>query len=187
VGIPLTGLDMPVLVLTGMDLWVSATGRGRVGGVTEPQFWETVEVAPQPGDQDPPWRLTTSARRGCRPGGHGGWTADHGLPDVAGAAVANVLLQSAAGKPPDELHRHMELVQHVGERTAAMLRDPAVWSPGVLEVDGHRFVQWTHRRDEGFAAVADLGPVMVSAHGRIPPSSWTGSLLDPATAQHVLR
>ncbi|WP_269168043.1 hypothetical protein [Modestobacter sp. VKM Ac-2977] len=177
-----------MLVLTGMDLWVSGTGLDRVGGASRPEFWTTVEVAPQPGDQDAPWRLTTLARRGCRPGGNGGWSADSGLPDIAGSAVEGVLLSSApVGAPRDELHLLMESAHDVGQRAGAALSDPAVWAPGVLDVDGHRFMLWVHHRDEGFAAVADLGPVMVSAHGRTPPSRWAGSLLDPAAARRLLR
>jgi hypothetical protein len=70
---------------------------------------------------------------------------------------------------------------------AAALSDPAVWRVGALAVDGHRFVLWTYEREEGFAAVADVGPVLLAAHGRTAPAPWRLGLLDPATARSRLR
>jgi hypothetical protein len=184
----LAGLDMPVLVPDDVRApWVTGTGRSRVGGGAAPEVWETVEVAPRPGDRDPSWRLTTLARRGCRPGGDGGWTADPGLADVAERAVGALLLSGVApGGPREELHRFVDVVADRARQVAAALWDVAVWKPGVLDVGGHRLMLWVHEREEGFAAVADLGPVLVSASGRAAPT-WRASLLDPAAAQRRLR
>jgi hypothetical protein len=185
----LAGLDMPVVIPIGVpDLWVSATGHSRAGGDPGGAYWESVEVAPAPGDQDPPWRLATFARRGCRPGGNGGWTLDSGLHGAATAAVGTLLLAHVPnGLPRDELHRLTEASREDADKVIAALGDPEVWQPGTIDVDGHRFMLWVHHRDEGFAAVADLGPVVLSAHGRTPPSQWRAALLDPAAAQGQLR
>jgi hypothetical protein len=153
-----------------------------------PAYWESVEVAPRPADQDPPWRLTTLARRGCRPGPDGGWILDPGLPEGAATAVGSLLLSAVpAGGPREELHRLADAAADGARRVAAALSDPAVWRVGVLDVDGHRFVLWTHEREEGFAAVADVGPVLLAASGRTPPAPWRLSLLDPAAARARLR
>ncbi len=185
----LAGLDMPVAVPTGVpELWVSGTGRSRAGGDPGGAYWESVEVAPAPGDQDPPWRLTTFARRGCRPGGNGGWTLDMGIHSATTATVGTLLLAHVPnGLPHDELQQLTEAAQEGADKVVAALGDPAVWQPSTIDVDGHTFMLWMHYRDEGFAAVADLGPVLLGAHGRTPPSQWRAALLDPATAQGQLR
>ncbi len=181
----LDDLDMPVLVPSDVrDVWVTGTERSRVEGYDTPAYWGSVEVGPRPGDQDPPWRLTTIARHGCRPGGDGGWTVDPGLGDVAASAVGSLLLAAVpAGRPRDELHRLGEAATDDAGRVAAALHDPAVWRAATLDVDGHRFVLWTHSRDEGFAAVADLGRVLLAAHGRTTPPHWRLTLLEPAAAR----
>jgi hypothetical protein len=185
----LDDLDVPVLVPSGVpEVWVTATGRGRIAGHDAPAYWESIEVAPRPGDQDPPWRLATTARRGCRPGRDGGWTLDPGPEQVAANAVGTLLLAAVpAGSPREELHRLTDAATDGARRVAVALSDPAVWRVGVLDVDGHRFVLWTHEREEGFAAVADVGPVLLAAHGRTAPAQWRLSLLDPVTARSRLR
>ncbi len=182
-------LDVPVLVPGGVaDVWVTATGRGRVGGPDAPACWESIEVAPRPADQDPPWWLTTLARRGCRPGSDGGWTLDPGPEEAAATAVGSLLLAAVpVGLPRDELRRLTDAAAAGARRVAAALSDPAVWRVGALDVDGHRFVLWTYEREEGFAAVPDVCPHLLAAHGRTAPAPWRLGLLDPATARSRLR
>ncbi len=184
----LADLDVPVLVPAGVpDVWVTGTERSRVEGHGTPAYWGSIEVAPRPGDEDPPWRLTTVARRGCRPGWDGGWTLDPGAPEVAATAVGSLLLAAVPdGGPRDELHRLTGAASERARRVAAALSDAAVWRVGVLDVDGHRFVLWTHEREEGVAAVADVGPVLLAASGRTAPP-WQLTLLDPAAARDRLR
>lgn len=185
----LAGLNMSVVVPIGVpELWVTATGHGRAGADFAQAYWETVEVAPAPGDQDPPWRLSTHARRGCRPGGNGGWTLDSGLHGAATAAVGTLLLAHLPnGLPREESHRLTHAAQEDADKVVAALGDPATWDAGTVDVDGYTFMLWVHHRREGFAAVADLGPVVLGAHGRIPPPQWQAVLLDPAAAQGRLR
>jgi hypothetical protein len=185
----LLGLDIPVVVPTGFpELWVTATGHSRAGSDSAQGYWDSVEVAPAPGDQDPPWRLSTFARRGCRPVGNGGWTLDSGLPGAATAAVGTLLLTGVPnGLPGDALRLLMEAAQEDAEQVIAALRDPTVWRPSTIDVDGDRFMLWVHHRNEGFAAVADLGPVVLGAYGRTPPSKWQAALLDSVATQGRLR
>ncbi len=185
---PLGDLDVPVLVPAGVpDVEVTGTERGRVEGHDTPAYWGSIEVAPRPGEEDPPWRLTTVARRGCRPGRDGGWTLDPGLEQVAATAVGSLLLAAVpTGFPRDELRRLADAATERARRVAAALSDPAVWRVGVVHVDGHGFVLWTHECEEGSAAVADLGPVLFAASGRTAPAEWRLTLLDPATARSRL-
>jgi len=86
----LSGLDMPVLVPAGVpvrSLRVLAAGQGHVPG-TALTYWEDVSVgsAARPDTPDgvpAPWSVRTIARRGCRPGPDGGWTADGSLRGIA--------------------------------------------------------------------------------------------------------
>jgi hypothetical protein len=106
---------------------------------------------------------------------------------VAANAVGTLLLAAVPhGGPRDELRRLTDAASERARRVAAALSDPAVWRVGDLDVDGHRFVLWTHEREEGVAAVADVGPVLLSAHGRTAPP-WQLTLLDPAAARDRLR
>ncbi|MCZ2807683.1 hypothetical protein O2W18_21460 [Modestobacter sp. VKM Ac-2983] len=188
--IPLTGLDMPVLVPAGVPahaLCVLATGHGRVG--SSPSYWEDVSIGPRPepeapADASPAWSLRTIARRGCRPGGDGGWTTDGGLRSIAETAVTSMLLKLVPyGASAAETLRSTEEAGATGRAVAARLDDVRTWPRTALDVDGHPFVLWLHRRPEGFAGVADLGPCRVVLHGRRPPPSWRFTLLSAEAAQ----
>jgi hypothetical protein len=190
VSLSLAGLDMPVLVPAQArrgDLTVTGTGKGRIGG-SALEYWESVTVAPNGGaDDPPPWTLQTMARRGCRPGGDGGWSLDSGLPGAADAAVGGLLLeQLATGLPQDELRRRGREAVESARAIARRLDDPDTWAQATTDVDGHTFMLWFHRRAEGFAAVADLGAVVLAAHGRTPPDAWTFRLLSPQESQSAL-
>jgi hypothetical protein len=190
----LAGLDMPVLVPAGMptrSLRVLATGRGSVAGSPLP-WWEDVSVGPvvrphTPADAPPAWSVRTIARRGCRPGGDGGWTTDGSLRGIAEGAVTSMLLKLIpAGLPTEDARRCTEQASATGRSVAARLDDPGTWLRTTMDVDGHAFLLWLHQRPEGFAAVADLGACRVVLHGRRPPPAWRFSLLAPQTAQAVL-
>ena len=190
--ISLAGLDMPVLVPAGMparSLRVLATGRGSVAG-SPVSWWEDVSVGPGRGaplDTAPPWSVRTIARRGCRPGPHGGWTADGSLRGIAEAAVTSMLLKLIPdGLPAVDALRCTEQAGATGRAVAARLDDVHSWSRATMDVDGHAFVLWLHQRPEGFAAVADLGACPVVLHGRRPPTSWRFTLLPPDAALAAL-
>jgi hypothetical protein len=192
--ISLAGLDMPVLVPAGVpvrSLRVLATARGNVAG-TALQYWEDVSIGPAsrrdaPVDAATPWSVRTIARRGCRPGPDGGWTADGSLRGIAETAVTSMLLKLIPyGLPAEETLRFTEQAGATGRAVAARLEDAATWQRTTMHVDGHPFLLWLHRRPEGFAAVADLGPCRVVLHGQRPPVTWRFSLLPPREAQAAL-
>ena len=192
--ISLAGLDMPVLVPAGMparSLRVLATGRGSVAG-SPVSWWEDVSVGPgprwdAPAGTAPPWSVRTIARRGCRPGPDGGWTADASLRGIAETAVTSMLLKLIPdGLPVTDALRCTERAGATGRAVAARLDDVRSWSRATMDVDGSAFVLWLHQRPEGFAAVADLGACRVVLHGQRPPPSWRFTLLSPEAAAAVL-
>ncbi|MBB3678288.1 hypothetical protein [Modestobacter versicolor] len=192
--ISLAGLDMPVLVPAGVptrSLRVLATGLGNVAGTTL-TYWEDVSIGPgsRPG-ADPhaatPWSVRTIARRGCRPGGDGGWTVDGSLRGVAETAVTSMLLKLVPyGLPAAETLRCTEQAGATGRAVAARLDDTGTWTRTTMDVDGHPFLLWLHQRPEGFAAVGDLGACRVVLHGLRPPLAWRFTLLRPEVAQAAL-
>ena len=168
-GLVPNGRDMPVPVPADVPpggLRVVGTGTGSLPGTRRPRWWEVIDVAPVGDDGvPPPWVVRTVARRGCRPGGDGGWTVDGGLPAVAATAVE-------------------DLSGEAGGLVAARLDDERTWARTTLDVDGYAFVLRVYRRPEGVVAVADLGPVLVAVSGRTPPpGAWAARLLDPAAAR----
>jgi hypothetical protein len=189
--ISLAGLDMPVLVPAGVptrSLRVLATGRGSVAGSGLP-YWEDVSVGPgarrgTPADGPPPWSVRTIARRGCRPGPDGGWSADGSLRGIAETAVTSLLLKLIPdGLPALEALRCTEQASATGRAVAARLDDVGTWPRTTMDVDGHTFLLWMHQRAEGFAAVADLGACRAVLHGLRPPPAWRFTLLQPGAAQ----
>jgi hypothetical protein len=192
--ISLAGLDMPVLVPAGVaprSLSVLATGRGRTAGGGR-SWWEDVSVGPSPRpdaprDASPAWSVRTIARRGCRPAPDGSWTAEESLRGIAETAVTSMLLKLIPyGLSPAESLRCTEEAGTTGRAVAARLDDARTWSRTTMDVDGHAFVLWLHRRPEGFAGVADLGPCRVVLHGRRPPPAWRFTLLAAEAARAAL-
>jgi len=185
---PLAGLDIPVLLPAWErpgKLRVVGTGRSSVGN--NPAYWESVAVGPDDGSGGASWTLETLARRGSRPGGDGGWSVDPGLPSAAGAAVGTLLLQRIpTGPAADELDRQAEETRELAGSVAGKLGDASVWSPAEMHVDGSAFVVWIHRRSEGFAAVADVGPCLLLMHGSTEPRAWAFRLVPPDEAVAVL-
>ncbi|MGY1815075.1 hypothetical protein [Blastococcus sp. SYSU D00820] len=188
-GIPLTGLDIPVLVPAAATERLEAVGGGYgPPGEGDPTCWEDVTVAPvAPDGVLPGWSVRTLARRGCRPLPDGaGWTLDPDRAGAAGTAVLDLLLQQIpAGLPREEVRRRIHAAGDTGDEVAGRLGDPGVWEQGVLTVDGAPFVRWLHRRAEGLAAVADLGHSLLIVQGE----RWPGDdfrLLAPAQARAVL-
>jgi hypothetical protein len=192
--ISLAGLDMPVLVPAGVpirSLRVLATGRGTVAG-SGLNYWEDVSVGPgprptAPADGPPPWSVRTIARRGCRPGPDGGWTTDGSLRGVAETAVTSMLLKLIPnGLPAEEALRSTEQAGAIGRAVGARLDDVRTWPRTTMDVDGHGFLLWLHQREEGFAAVADLGACRVVLHGLRPPPAWRFTLLPAEAARATL-
>jgi hypothetical protein len=192
--ISLAGLDMPVLVPTGVpigSLRVLATGRGSVAG-SALSYWEDVSVGPSPrpgtpADAPPPWSVRTIARRGCRPGPDGGWTADGTLRGIAETAVTSMLLKLIRyDLSAEETLRSTVQASATGRAVAARLDDVRTWPRTTVDVDGHTFLLWLHQREEGFAAVADLGACRVVLHGLRPPPAWRFTLLTAEAAQAAL-
>jgi hypothetical protein len=186
---PLVGLDMPVV----LPRWVSsgaveivASSRGRVGG--GPEYWDDVSLGPVGHRGGPrPWTVRTLARRGCRPGPDGGWTADPPLDRSAATAVVELMLQQIpAGLPAEDVRAMVDQAGDTGDRVGRRLTDPRTWLRTEADVDGHAFVLWFHRRPEGFAAVADLGLAVLLVHGQVPPDVWVFSLAWPEQARAVL-
>jgi hypothetical protein len=186
----LAGLDMSVLMPAWSPVdqvevvgagWASVRGRG-------PEYWEDVSVAPVGlRGAPPPWTVRTLARRGCRPGYDGGWTMDTPLARNAATPVVDLLLQQIPyGLPREEIRRRAEAASDTGDAVGDALMDEQIWSRATADVDGHAFVLWVHRRAEGFAAVADLGPCVLAVHGRTPPSAWRFTLLAPDAARAAL-
>jgi hypothetical protein len=184
----LAGLDIPVLLPAGTapgELTVVATGRSSAGSA--PAYWESLAVAPDDGTGGASWTLETHARRGCRPGADGGWTVDLGLPAVAQAAVGGLLLrQIPHGLSVAELERRADEATGTARMVGARVDDPGIWARTTVDVDGHGFVLWVHRRAEGFAAVADLGPCFLVMHGATEPAAWAFTLASPDDARAAL-
>jgi hypothetical protein len=186
----LAGLDMSVLLpawLPHDQMEVVGTGKGSVRG-SGPEYWEDVSLAPlAAGNGAPAWTVRTLARRGCRPGWDGGWTMDAPFARAAGTAVTSLLLEQIPyGLPYEETRRRANQAVDTGDAVGEQLMDEQAWTRETAVVDGHAFVLWLHRRLEGFAAVADLGPCALVMHGRTPPDEWSFTLLAPDAARAAL-
>ncbi|SFE58919.1 hypothetical protein [Blastococcus tunisiensis] len=186
----LAGLDMPVVlprwVPSGaVEVVSTGTGRADAGG---PAYWDDISLGPAGHRGGPrPWTVRTLARRGCRPGSDGRWTVDPSLDRAAATAVVELLLnQIPSGLPADDIRRLVNAAGDTGDRVARRLMDQRTWQRTQADVDGHAFVLWYHRRPEGFAAVADLGPAVLLVHGQVPPDVWVFALAWPEQARALL-
>lgn len=166
---------------------VVSRGKGRAG-TAGPEFWDDVSIGPAGHRGGPrPWTVRTLARRGCRLRTDGSWTVDPPLDRAAATAVVELLLQQIpAGLPGEDVRAMVDRAGDTGDRVARRLMDGRTWIRTEADVDGHAFLLWFHRRPEGFAAVADLGPAVLLVHGQVPPGVWVFALLWPDQARAVL-
>jgi hypothetical protein len=177
-------LDFPVLVLDGGELsprLCIVGGDGSLGLSDVGVGYGTTSSG------DSALTLRTMVRRGHRigPGGHAGWIATE-LRDMAEHAVCNLLLAQTAGLPQGELRAAGEAAVVRGRELADLCYRPP-WLSGQVDVDGVAYQLVTIELDGGFAAAADLGPVVLAAWGRdLSAWSWRLTAAAPETLRKLL-
>ncbi|MEF2978000.1 hypothetical protein [Subtercola sp. YIM 133946] len=126
-------------------------------------------------DGPPRYTIRTIERVGQRIDDRGGV---HGVPDdlksTAALAVKELLLSATAPAPApaNELVR-VQAMDAEAKQLGGRVFDAAVWPVTPIEVDGTRFALWVTTLPEGFAAVADLGPRLLTMHGPLVPDALT--------------
>jgi hypothetical protein len=197
---PLEQLDFPVAVpadLALADLRVVGSGWGGSGGPDALVRWGNVDVALRTHpdeDADPPWQLSTRPRRGAVPAGPPGkgLLVDPDVASLAEDAVGSVLLRRLPpGLDREERRRRLEEDQRTAQRLRAafvLLPPPeSPWELRALDVDGRPFAWWVHEDELGWAAVADLGAVLLVGHGTgSAPRPWPLRMLPPGGAAELL-
>jgi hypothetical protein len=182
----LDDLDFPVLVLRHPPGPPALTG---LGG-SDSHGLVSVGIgyaAPGSGNRGP--ALETLVRRGHRltPTGGVTWVGTD-LADLATHAVRALLLAhlsaQGAGEEPGLPARVEELQARA--RTLGGAAPSAPWRLVAADVDGTPFALWLAELDEGFAAVLDWGPVMLTASGPVTPQDWGLAALSADAVRAVL-
>jgi hypothetical protein len=161
-------LDFPVLMLETSP-WLPSVAS--FGGSPHEGL---CDVAVRYGDDEEELQLLTSARRGSRMSAQpmARWSGDD-LPAHAGQALENLLRSTVPDATPRvEARRLMEEHRIRSLRLAQQLPEPP-WQWRRVPVDGVDFAMWFTTLPQGFAAVLDCGPAILTAWGRDPdPWEW---------------